>query len=228
MLPTRAQGKPGYVTFHSGKASNVCRFGNAAFATNIETDGRTARSATEHADNAIAFLAKHDARKPFFLYLAPPGPARSALAPPEYAALYDAGKLTLSKNFLPRHPFDNGELEVRDELLSPIPRTPEAMRRELADYYATITHLDHEVGRVLQALSDRGLAANTVVIYSSDQGLAVGGRHGLMGKQNLYEHIKPPLIIAGPGIPHGRSDALVYLFDLFPTICDFAGVPDAG
>ena len=138
---------------------------------------------------------------------------------------YDARKLTLSKNFLPRHPFDNGELEVRDELLSPIPRTADAMRRELADYYATITHLDHEVGRVLQALSDRGLAANTVVIYSSDQGLAVGGRHGLMGKQNLYEHIKPPLIVAGPGVPHGRSDALVYLFDLFPTICDFAGVP---
>jgi arylsulfatase A-like enzyme len=43
-----------------------------------------------------------------------------------------------------------------------------------------------------------------------------------MGKQNLYEHVKPPLVIAGPGIPHGKSDALVYLFDLFPTICDLA------
>ena len=224
VLPT-VLGQAGYVTFHSGKASNVCRFGNAAFATNIETDGRTANSATEHADNAIAFLAKHDVRKPFFLYLAPPVPHDPRMAPPEYRPLYDPRKLTLSKNFLPRHPFDNGELEVRDELLSPIPRTARAMRRELADYYATITHLDHEVGRVLQALSDRGLAANTVVIYSSDQGLAVGGRHGLMGKQNLYEHIKPPLIVAGPGVPHGRSDALVYLFDLFPTICDFAGVP---
>ena len=63
-----------------------------------------------------------------------------------------------------------------------------------------------------------------MIIYSSDQGLAVGGRHGLMGKQNLYEHVKPPLIFAGPGIPHGESDALVYLFDLFPTICDLAGV----
>jgi arylsulfatase A-like enzyme len=224
VLPT-VLGQAGHVTFHSGKASNVCRFGNAAFATNIEVDSRTANSATEHADHAIAFLAKHDARKPFFLYLEPPVPHDPRAAPPVYGALYEARKLTLSKNFLPRHPFDNGELEVRDELLSPIPRTADAMRRELADYYATITHLDHEVGRVLQALSDRGLAANTVVIYSSDQGLAVGGRHGLMGKQNLYEHIKPPLIVAGPGVPHGRSEALVYLFDLFPTICDFAGVP---
>jgi arylsulfatase A-like enzyme len=54
--------------------------------------------------------------------------------------------------------------------------------------------------------------------------LAVGGRHGLMGKQNLYEHVKPPLVFSGPGIPHGRSDALVYLFDLFPTLCDLAGI----
>ena len=224
VLPTLL-GQAGYVTFHSGKAGNVCRFGNAAFATNIETDGRSARSATEHADNAIAFLAKHEARKPFFLYLAPQVPHDPRLAPPEFVTLYDPTKLTLSRNFMPRHPFDNGELAVRDELLSPIPRTADAMRRELADYYATITHLDHEVGRVLEALRERGLAENTVVIYSSDQGLAVGGRHGLMGKQNLYEHIKPPLIVAGPGIRHGRSDALVYLFDLFPTICDLAGVP---
>ncbi len=224
VLPTLL-GQAGYVTFHSGKAGNVCRFGNAAFATNIETDGRTFRSATEHADNAIAFLAKHEGRKPFFLYLAPQVPHDPRLAPPEFTRLYDPTKLTLSRNFMPRHPFDNGELEVRDELLSPIPRTVDAMRRELADYYATITHLDHEVGRVLEALRKRGLAENTVVIYSSDQGLAVGGRHGLMGKQNLYEHIKPPLIVAGPGVPHGRSDALVYLFDLFPTICGFAGVP---
>src|SRR5690606_17228098 len=70
---------------------------------------------------------------------------------------------------------------------------------------------------------------NTIIIFSSDQGLAVGGRHGLMGKQNLYEHVKPPLIFAGPGIPQGKSDALAYLFDLFPTICELAAakVPES-
>ena len=98
VLPTLLR-EAGYVTFHSGKAGNVCRFANKAFATNIETDTRTARSATEHADNAIAFLAKHDIRRPFFLYLAPPVPHDPRVAPPEYSALYDAGKLTLSKNF---------------------------------------------------------------------------------------------------------------------------------
>jgi arylsulfatase A-like enzyme len=219
----------GYVTFHCGKAGNSCTFGNAAFTINLSTQGRTAISATEHADKAIEFLKSHDGRKPFFIYLAPPVPHDPRLAPPEFVKLYDPARLTVPKNFMPQHPFDNGELHIRDEELAPHPRTREAMRQHLADYYATISHLDHEVGRILSALNERDFATNTIIIFSSDQGLAVGGRHGLMGKQNLYEHVKPPLVFSGPGIRHGQSDALVYLYDLFPTICDFAGVktPDA-
>ena len=157
------------------------------------------------------------------MYLAPQVPHDPRTAPPEFMSRYDADTLSLSKNFMPEHPFDNGELTIRDEMLAPHPRTEAEMRRQLAEYFGTITHLDHEVGRILAELRRRDLLDNTVVIYSSDQGLAVGGRHGLMGKQNLYEHVKPPLIFAGPGIPQGKSDALVYLFDLFPTICEFAG-----
>jgi len=213
----------GYVTFHSGKAGNACTFSNASFQTNIETRGRNANSATEHADSAITFLRSHDGKNPFFIYLAPPVPHDPRLAPTEFMKLYDPARITLSKNFMPEHPFDNGELMIRDEKLSPHPRTAEEMRRHLADYYATISHMDHEVGRILDTVKQRGWSDNTIVIFSSDQGLAVGGRHGLMGKQNLYEHVKPPLIFAGPGIPHGQSDALVYLYDLFPTICDLAG-----
>jgi arylsulfatase A-like enzyme len=129
---------------------------------------------------------------------------------------------------MPQHPFDNGELWVRDEMLAEHPRQPEAMRQHLSDYYAVCTQIDEEVGRILAAVKERGWEQNTIVIVSSDQGLAVGGRHGLMGKQNLYEHVKPPLIMYGPGIPAGKSSALVYLFDLFPTICELAGtsVPD--
>ncbi len=213
----------GYVTFHSGKAGNACTFSNALFHTNIETRRRSAESATEHAENAITFLRAHDGKKPFFIYLAPPVPHDPRLAPPEFTKLYDPDTITLSRNFMPEHPFDNGELMIRDEKLAAHPRTAQQMRRHLADYYATISHMDHEVGRVLDTVREQGWADSTIVIYSSDQGLAVGGRHGLMGKQNLYEHVKPPLIFAGPGIPHGQSDALVYLYDLFPTICDLAG-----
>ena len=224
LLPT-VLNEAGYVTFHCGKAGNSCTYGNAAFTINIPTQGRTAVSATEHADETIKFLKAHDGRKPFFVYLAPPVPHDPCLAPDEFVKLYEPANLSLSKNFTPQHPFDNGELQVRDEKLAGLPRKPEEMRRHLAGYYATISHLDHEVGRVLDTLKERGFTDNTVVIYSSDQGLAVGGRHGLMGKQNLYEHVKPPLIFSGPGVRRGQSDALVYLFDLFPTLCDLAGAP---
>jgi arylsulfatase A-like enzyme len=212
----------GYATFHCGKVGNSCTFGNAAFGTNVELAGRTENTATETADQAIKFLTAFEGRQPFFMYLAPQVPHDPRLAPERFRKMYDADKLSLSKNFLPEHPFDNGELKVRDEMLAPHPRMPQTMRQHLAEYYATISHLDHEIGRVLTTIAQRGWQDNTVVIFSSDQGLAVGGRHGLMGKQNLYEHFKSPLVLAGPGIPHGQSAALVYLFDLFPTICDLA------
>ena len=214
----------GYATFHCGKAGNSCTFANTAFTTSIETKTTGPNDAKIHADHAIRFLEKHKGDRPFFLYLAPPVPHDPRIAPPRFMKLYDPTKLTLSKNFLPRHPFDNGELNVRDEKLAPTPRTADAMRRHLADYYASVSNLDCEVGRILEALRKGGFTDNTIVVFSSDQGLAVGGRHGLMGKQNLYEHVKPPLIFAGPGVPHGQSDALVYLFDLFPTFCDLTGV----
>ena len=145
-------------------------------------------------------------------------------APAEFTKLYDPARITLSKNFMPQHPFDNGELRVRDELLAPHPRTEADMKRHLADYYACVSALDHHVGCVLDKLQQQGELQHTFIIYTSDQGLAVGGRHGLMGKQNLYEHVKPPLILAGPGIPCKSSNALVYLFDLLPTVCELAGL----
>jgi arylsulfatase A-like enzyme len=215
----------GYVTYHCGKSNNACRYGNAAFDFNVETVKSGPNDMRHHGDQMVQFLQKHDRSKPFFIYLAPPVPHDPRVAPPKFADMYDPDKLSLSRNFMPKHPFDNGELKIRDELLAPHPRTPREMRRHLADYYACISDLDDQVGRILGSLRELGYAENTIVIFSSDQGLAVGGRHGLMGKQNLYEHIKPPLVIAGPGIPHGQSDALVYLYDLFPTMCDYARAP---
>jgi arylsulfatase A-like enzyme len=145
------------------------------------------------------------------------------VAAPEFHAMYDPAKIRLSKAFMPLHPFDNGELLVRDERLAPWPRTPEDTRRQTADYYACVTGLDHHFGRIFQALKDQGQWENTIVIFTGDNGLSLG-EHGLFGKQNLYEFggMHVPLVIAGPGIPHGESQALVYLMDLFPTFCDLA------
>jgi len=118
---------------------------------------------------------------------------------------------------------------VRDEKLAPWPRTPADIRRQLADSYACITGLDHHVGRILAALEAAGQMENTIVVFSGDNGLSLG-EHGLFGKQNLYEFggMHVPLVVAGPGIPAGSSDALVYLMDLFPTLVDYAGatLPD--
>ncbi|MGE5192778.1 MAG: sulfatase-like hydrolase/transferase [Deltaproteobacteria bacterium] len=214
----------GYRTFHCGKSENTCTFGNAAFQTNITVNRRVPGTSRECADHLIKFLNDQDAEHPFFAYFAPPVPHDPRVAPTEFVKLYEPAKLALSKNSLSEHPFDNGDLRIRDELLAAIPRVPAEMRQHLADYYAAISNLDHELGRVFEALQSRGLADRTIVVFSSDQGLAVGGRHGLMGKQNLYEHVKPPLILSGPGIPHGQSNALCYLFDLFPTLCELAGI----
>ncbi len=213
----------GYATLHVGKPGNSFGAAHLKFGKNVEIAHQNAPTAKKCADAVIEFVKAHDGKKPFFVYLAPSVPHDPRVAPAEFHKLYDPAKLTLSKNFMKQHPFDNGELNVRDEKVAPVPRTEADMRQHLADYYACVTALDHELGRVLDSLKDSKQLENTVVVFTSDQGLAVGGRHGLMGKQNLYEHFKSPLVLAGPSVPKGKSDALVYLFDLFPTLCELAG-----
>jgi choline-sulfatase len=164
---------------------------------------------------------------PSFMYVAFNAPHDPRQAPREFLDLYQRERLKLPPNFLPQHPFlIENSFNGRDEILAPYPRTPGVVQVHLQEYYAIITHLDTQVGRVLQALEESGKAANTVVIFTSDQGLGVG-QHGLMGKQNLYEHsLRVPFLVAGPGVPRGRrSNALIYLQSLYATTCEMAGVP---
>ena len=177
------------------------------------------------ADATMDFLRRRDESRPFFAYVSFMAPHDPRTMPREYLEMYDPDEAPLPPNFMPAHPFDNGELRVRDELLAPFPRTPEEIRRHIAAYYAMITHADAQLARVLDVLRETGQAENTIILFASDNGLAVG-RHGLMGKQNMYDHsVRVPLIMAGPGIPKGeRRDALCYLLDIFPTVCDFVGL----
>jgi arylsulfatase A-like enzyme len=116
-------------------------------------------------------------------------------------------------------------MSVRDERLLPWPRPPDGVRQMLADYYRYISYLDSLIGQVLDALEATHLNTNTFVVFSADSGVARGS-HGLIGKQNLYEHsLRVPLIIAGPGIPAGRrTEGMCYLFDVLPTLGKLAGV----
>jgi arylsulfatase A-like enzyme len=222
----------GYETYHHSKRGNVAVEINKRFDHNKYLEDQKERTSGQPGktvvDGAIEFLKGRKDERPFFLYLAFEAPHDPRVAAKEYLDLYQRDKVPLPKNYLPIHPFDNGDQLIRDEKLAPWPRTEAEIRRHLHEYYAVISGLDHHLGRLLQALKDQGLYDNTLIVFSSDHGLAVGS-HGLMGKQNLYEHsMKPPLVFAGPGVPKGQSDALAYLLDIFPTVCDLVGakVPD--
>jgi len=243
-------GQAGYTTFITGKWHNgpesVLRsfqHGHAVFLggmgnpyklplQDIGADHKfeNKRVSGEHsvklfADAAIDFLKQQTGEKPFLCYFAPNCPHDPRTAPQSYHDYYNANQPPLPPNFLPVHPFNNSEMVIRDELLAPWPRTPAVVRQNLADYYAYINYLDDQIGRIIDALKATGQFDNTIIVFSSDNGLAIGS-HGLFGKQNLYDHAThEPLIFAGPGIPAGqRRDAFCYLLDIFPTLGALAGV----
>ncbi len=176
-------------------------------------------------DAAIRFMRNYKGDSPFFVYIAYTAPHDPRHMPKEYLDMYNPEDIVLPESFLPEHPFDNGDMRTRDEKLAAWPRTPEEIRKHIAAYYAMITHVDAQIGRVLAALKETGQAENTIIVFSCDNGLAVG-RHGLLGKQNIYEHsVHVPLAICGPGIPKGQKrDAFCYLLDIFPTLCELIGI----
>ncbi|RIJ46453.1 hypothetical protein D1614_18755 [Maribellus luteus] len=177
------------------------------------------------ADAAIDFLKSHDNKKPFFAYISFTAPHDPRSMPKEYKQMYDTSTISIPPNFLPIHPWDFGELKIRDEMLAGFPRTKAEIKTNLRDYYAMITHMDAQIGRIIAQLKASGEYENTIIIFSADNGLAVG-QHGLMGKQNLYEHsIGVPFVISGPGIPENeKREALNYLFDVFPTLCELVDI----
>jgi arylsulfatase A-like enzyme len=184
----------------------------------------TGYSARGIVDDAIKFIAtERDKSKPFFLYLGFPCPHDPRWSAKEFRNMYDPDKLTLPANYRPVHPLDIGDMTCRDESLEAWPRTEDAIRRQLHDYYSLITGMDRDIGRLMETLDQQSLTANTLVVFTSDQGIALGS-HGLMGKQNLYDDTqRVPFLVAGPGISKGRSKALAYLHDLFPTLSELAG-----
>lgn len=185
--------------------------------------GLTPDISEEFADGAIE-LIRRKVNKPFFLQVSFTAPHDPLLNPTGLEKLYPLSKIPLPRNFLPKHPFDHGNLSGRDEVILPWPRTQKDIQSELAVYYRVITHLDRQIGRIIKALKQSGKWENTILIFSSDHGLALGS-HGLTGKQNQYEHsIGVPLIFCGKGIAHQKNESVsCYLRDLYPTICDLTG-----
>ncbi len=180
-------------------------------------------------DDAIGFI--DDASKqedPFFMYLAFNAPHDHRQSPQSYLDMYPLENISLPENYLPEYPDKDSigcdEL-LRDEALAPFPRTPYAIKTHIREYYAIISHLDDQIGAILDALEAKGMRENTYVFFTADHGLSVG-RHGLIGKQSMFDHsMRVPLIIAGPGIPKNqRLIQDVYLQDIMATSLEVAGI----
>jgi choline-sulfatase len=181
------------------------------------------------ADNGAEFLAQAGRQdKPFFMYLAFNAPHDPRQSPREYIDKYPLEKVKVPSNFLAEYPYKDSigcDKLLRDEKTAPFPRTRYAVKVNRQEYYAIITHMDAQIGRILDALEKSGKADNTYVFFTADQGLACG-HHGLMGKQNLFDHsVRVPLMVVGPDVPKGkRFDTPVYLQDIMPTTLELAGV----
>ncbi len=246
-------GKQGYETFGTGKWHNEKEMFEASFqkgknvflggmadhfsiaVRDLQADGKLSEpvkkgySTDLFADVTKEFLndyAKSDQQNPFFAYVSFTVPHDPYSPKSGYINRYDTAKILLPENFMGLHPFEFDQLNIRDENLTGWPRKPEVVKEILSDYYSLITHLDDQVGKLIGTLKQKGLYENTIIVYAADNGLAIGS-HGLLGKQNLYEHsTKVPMIISGPGIPKDQlSDAFVYLYDLFPTLAELANIP---
>ncbi len=180
-------------------------------------------------DDAVAFIeAAADREEPFFMYLAFNAPHDPRQSPKEYVDRYPLEGIKVPINYLPEYPFKDAIAcgrNLRDEKLAPFPRTEYAVKVNRQEYYAIITHMDAQVGRILDSLESSGKAENTWIFFAADHGLAVG-HHGLLGKQNLFDHsVRVPLMVKGPGAPPGKRIATpVYLQDIMPATLELAGV----
>lgn len=240
--------RAGYTTMRTCKQGNSYEAANRLFQIRRDATkrGGTAESGSAwHADRVLEYLAQREAdqaAEPFFIYFGFSHPHDTRDGTPELLAKYGAtnhedpsqpprshsDQPPLPENYLASHPFDTTHSNVRDEVdVSGVWRRRDeaTVRNEIGRQLACSENIDIQIGRVLARLEELGELDNTYVIYTADHGMSIG-RHGLMGKQNLYEHTwRVPLVVAGPGIAAGqRAPGNVYLLDLLATFCDLADI----
>ena len=239
----------GYDTMRTCKPGNSYGAANALYTVRKDAAklGDTDETGSAwHAEQVLEYLGKRQAQpseRPFFIHFGFSHPHDPRNGKSELLTKYGAVNHTdpetppplnpkappLPSNYLPAHPFNQGQPGGRDENLAigVWGRRDEAtIRNELGRYYACCENIDIQIGRVLAKLESMGELDNTYVFFTSDHGIAIG-RHGLQGKQHLYEHgWRVPLVVKGPGIKAGsRARGNVYLLDLLSTFCDLAGIP---
>jgi len=240
--------RAGYATMRTCKQGNSYADANKQFSVvhDATKRGGTAETGSAwHAERVLDYLSERTVKKddrPFFIHFGLSHPHDIRDGTPELLAKYGATnhkdqssppaanpkQPPLPPNWLPAHPFDNTSMNVRDEksVSGVWNRRDEAtIRNEIGREYACSQNIDIQIGRVLAKLKEMGELDNTYIFYTADHGIAIG-RHGLQGKQNLYEHTwRVPMIVKGPGIkPGSRAPGNIYLGDLLSTFCDLTGV----
>jgi choline-sulfatase len=179
------------------------------------------------ANNALDYLEDaKQASQPFFMYLAFNAPHDPRQSPKSYLDRYPLERIRVPENFLPEYPFKDDigcPHSLRDEYLAPMPRTEHAVKVHRQEYYALITHMDAQIGRILDAIEQSGKGKNTWIFFTADHGLAIG-HHGLFGKQNLHDHsVRVPFMVVGPCVPKNqRREAPIYLQDVMATTLEIA------
>jgi arylsulfatase A-like enzyme len=180
-------------------------------------------------NDAIRFLDQaKESNNPFFMYLAFNAPHDPRQSPKEFVDMYPLDNIAVPESFMEMYPYKDSigcGPNLRDEQLAPFPRTEYSVKVHRQEYYAIISHMDQQIGRIIEHLKQTGQDENTYILFSADHGLAVG-KHGLLGKQNMYDHsMRVPCILVGPDIPENeKRDVQIYLQDLMATTLDISGV----
>ncbi len=180
-------------------------------------------------NDALDFLEMAKQKEnPFFMYLAFNATHDPRQAPQRFLDMYPLEDIKVPENFLPEYPFkdDMGNPPgLRDEALAPFPRTEYAVKVHRQEYYALVSHMDEQIGKILDALEASGKMNNTYIFFGADHGLSVG-HHGLIGKQSMFDHsVRIPMMVVGPGIPEGKVlNQDVYLQDIMATTLELANV----
>ncbi|MFT4639256.1 MAG: choline-sulfatase [Verrucomicrobiales bacterium] len=225
-----------YDTMRTCKKGNSYEGANEKFTVRHDAGKRGGSDETGsawHAEQVLDYLGDCETSKdedPFMIYFGFSHPHDARDGKPELLEKYGAVNHTdkdslppanpkqplLPSNYLPAHPFPRGHPGLRDE------RT---IRNELGREFACSENIDIQCGRVLEKLKALGQLDNTYIFHTSDHGMAIG-RHGLQGKQNLYEHSwRVPFIAMGPGIESGsRALGNIYLLGVLAALCDFADI----
>ena len=176
------------------------------------------------ANEAIRFLETSDER-PFFLLVSFPDPHPPFQVAESYFSLYQSEEIRLPQSF--RESLNDKPIrqQVARHMFGMTSATEEGMREVMQVYYGMVSHIDKEIGRILDFLEQRGLSGNTTVIFTSDHGEYLG-EHGLIRKSNaLYDCLtRVPLTIRSPEMKGKLVDDLIETTDVFPTILEVLGI----